>query len=180
MLPIKKTLKHPKACKDKRQLFQDKIAAYTQLARPIVYIDESGFAHDMPRNYGYSLKGERCFGTHDWGAKGRTNAIGALLGKKLLTIGLFNCNINTEAFNAWIKQELLPILPPKSVIVMDNASFHKGKWLRESIELKGHALEYLPTYSPDLNPIEHKWAQAKSLKRKYDYTVDELFTHLNL
>jgi transposase len=86
----------------------------------------------MPRNYGYSPKGECCFGIHDWGAKGRTNAIGALLGKQLLTIGLFECNINTEAFSAWIKQELLPVLPPKSVIVMDNASFHKGKWLREN------------------------------------------------
>jgi len=44
------------------------------LDRTIVYIDESGFAHDMPRNYGYSLKADRCFGSHDWGAKGRTNA----------------------------------------------------------------------------------------------------------
>ena len=26
----------------------------------------------------------------------------------------------------------------------------------------GHMLEYLPPYSPELNPIEHKWAQAKA------------------
>jgi transposase len=27
-------------------------------------------------------------------------------------------------------------------------------------------LEYLPSYSPDLNPIEHKWAQARASQEK--------------
>ena len=117
---------------------------------------------------------------HDWGAKGRTNAIGALLGKDLLTVALFESNINTEAFNVWVKQELLPVLPPQSIIVMDNATFHKSKWLRENIELQGHTLEYLPPYSPDLNPIEYKWAQAKHLRRKYNCNIDQLFTQFNL
>jgi len=43
--------------------------------KSIVYIDKSGFAHDMPRTHGYSLKGQRCHGKHDWGAKGRTIVI---------------------------------------------------------------------------------------------------------
>jgi len=38
-----------------------------------------------------------------------------------------------------------------------------------------HAINYLPTYSPDLNKIEHKWAQAKSIRRKYGYQIYELF-----
>ena len=134
----------------------------------------------MPRNYGYAPKGERCFGIHDWGAKGRTNAIGALLDKQLLTVGLFESNIDTETFSAWIKQELLPALPPKSIIIMDNASFHKGKLMRENIESNGHTLEYLPPYSPDLNPIEKKWSQAKFLRKKYNCDIDHLFTHFNL
>jgi hypothetical protein len=33
--------------------------------RTIVYLDESGFAKDMPRTHGYSKRGERRFGTHD-------------------------------------------------------------------------------------------------------------------
>lgn len=134
----------------------------------------------MPRSHGYSLKGERCFGSHDWGAKGRTNAIGALLNKQLLTVALFECNIDTTAFTVWIKQELLPALPLKSVIVMDNASFHKGKLMREVIESNGHTLEYLPPYSPDLNPIEQKWAQAKLLRKKHNCCIDQLFNQYNL
>lgn len=134
----------------------------------------------MPRSHGYSLKGKRCLGVHDWGAKGRTNAIGALLNKKLLTVALFECNINTEAFTVWIKQELLPTLPSKSVIVMDNASFHKGKLMQQALESNGHTLEYLPPYSPDLNPIEKKWAEAKILRKKHNCCVDQLFTQFHL
>ena len=119
----------------------------------------------MPRTHGYSLKGQRCYGIRDWHAKGRTNAIGALIGKALLTIGLFNANINADIFTAWIAQDLLPKLPPKSVLVMDNAAFHKRQDTQEIIKKAGHTLLYLPPYSPDLNPIEQKWAQAKAIRR---------------
>ena len=40
---------------------------------------------------------------------------------------------------------------------MDNASFHKGIAMQEKIKDAGHILEYLPPYSPDLNPVEKKW-----------------------
>ncbi len=53
--------------------------------RTLVSIDESGFAHDKPRLYGYASKGHRCFGTQDWHGKGRTNDIGVLIGKLLPT-----------------------------------------------------------------------------------------------
>lgn len=129
----------------------------------------------MPRTHGYALRGERCYGTHDWGAKGRTNAIGALLGAVLLTISLFECNVNTDVFTCWVVQDLLPKLPFKSVIIMDNATFHKGNLMKQAIEDAGHTLLYLPPYSPDLNPIERKWAQAKSYRRKTNCSIDQLF-----
>ena len=107
----------------------------------------------MPRNYGYAFKGHRSYGKHDWGARSRTNLIGALLGKELLAVNLFEQNINGEVFSNWIKDDLIPKLGTKSVIVMDNASFHKGKDMQAEIKKAGHILEYLPSYSPDLNPI---------------------------
>jgi len=169
-------LNHPKACADKRQAFQKRIEAYQQAEKPLVFIDESGFAHDMPRTHGYSKQGNRCYGIHDWGAKGRTNAIGALIGKTLLTVSLFMSNVNTEIFSSWIEQDLLPKLPQNSVIVMDNASFHKSKVMQEKIMKAGHILEYLPPYSPDLNPIEKKWAQIKSIRRKERCSINDLFS----
>jgi transposase len=129
----------------------------------------------MPRTHGYATKGKRCYGTHDWGARGRTNEIGALIGKVLLTVVLLSGSVNTDVFTTWIRQDLLPKLPPASVLVMDNASFHKGSQMQQAITDAGHKILYLPPYSPDLNPIEHKWAQAKQVRRSLSCSIDELF-----
>ena len=111
----------------------------------------------------------------DWHARGRTNAIGALIGKAFLTVGLFNTNVNADVFTAWIEQDLIPKLHPNAVLVMDNATFHKRADTLEAIEKAGHTALFLPPYSPDLNPIEHKWAQAKALRRKIKCNIDQLF-----
>jgi transposase len=60
---------------------------------------------------------------------------------------------------------MLPKLPGKSIIVMDNATFHKRQDTQQSIPNAGHILEYLPAYSPNLNPIKQKWAHAKALRK---------------
>ena len=156
-------------------MFCQRIVELENEEKSIVYIDESGFGHDMPRTHGYSIQGRRCYGTHNWGAKGRTNAIGALIGSALIAIGLVTGSVNTAVFNAWVEQILLPNLPEKSVIVMDNAAFHKGKDMQKMIEASGHTLLYLPPYSPDLNSIEKKWAQAKFIRRTTNCSIDEIF-----
>lgn len=140
-----------------------------------MYIDESGFAHDMPRTHGYAAIGKRCFGVKDWHARGRTNAIGALIGKALLTVALFNTNVNADVFTAWLEQDLIPKLPKNAVLVMDNATFHKRNDTLQAIEKAGHTPLFLPPYAPDLNPIEQKWAQAKALRRKRKCSIDQLF-----
>ena len=146
-----------------------------QEGKSIVYLDESGFAHDMPRTHGYSIRGQRCYGKHDWGAKGRTNVIGALIGSTLAAIGLVNESVDTNVFTCWVDKFLLPCLANKSIIVMDNAAFHKGKEMQKLIHDAGHTLLYLPPYSPDLNPIEKKWAQAKQTRRTTGCSIDQLF-----
>lgn len=164
-----------------REEFKIKIEKYKSEGRAIIYVDESGFAHESTRSYGYSKIGERCFGKLDWGAKSRTNVIGALLNGFLVTVALFAFNVDANTFLAWVTQDLLPKVPKNSVIVIDNASFHKRKDILESILLAGCIPEFLPTYSPDLNPIEHSWAQIKSIRHTFRYSVDELFVshHFN-
>ena len=58
---------------------------------------------------------------------------------------------------------------------MDNATFHKGKEMQKMIEEAGHTLLYPPPYSPDLNPIEKKWAQVKQIERTANCAIDDLF-----
>lgn len=132
----------------------------------------------MPRTHGYSDKGKRCHGIHDWHAKGRINAIGAIINNQLLTVSLFKSNVDSDVFCAWLRDDLILKLPENSVIVMDNASFHKRSDMREAIEEGKHILEYLPPYSPDLNPIEKKWSQAKAVRRRERCSVRETFKHL--
>lgn len=129
----------------------------------------------MPRTHGYAPKGQRCYGLKDWNAKGRTNAIGALLGSAIISIWLCNGNVDGHVFHAWVKNDLLPNLPKNSVVVMDNAAFHKRSDTQDLIRQSGHIIEYLPPYSPDLNPIEHKWAQAKAIRRKLKCSVEKIF-----
>lgn len=157
----KKTLNHPKADPERRSAFCTTLEEYKDQRRPLVFLDASGFAHDMPRLHGYSAKGSRCFGTHDWGAKGRTNVIGALLSGVLLTISLFETTINTVIFDAWVIQDLVPKLPKNSVVIMGNASFHKGQDMVNALKDAGHRLLYMPPYSPDLNPIEKNGPKQK-------------------
>jgi len=134
----------------------------------------------MPRTHGYSFKGQRCYGNHDWGAKGRTNVIGALFAGTLLTVSLFQTTINTSIFDCWVEQDLMPKLPSRSVVILDNATFHKSETMKQNLEKQGHTLLYLPPYSPDLNPIEHKWAQAKAMRRKTNTDLNTLFQVFNL
>lgn len=174
-ITYKKTLKHPKANEELRTDFRRLITQYENDGKTIVYLDESGFAQDMPRTHGYSAKGVRSYGTHDWHSKGRLNAIGAIIGMTFLTLSVFDCSINSDVFYAWLTQDLLPKVKPDSVIVMDNATFHKRSDMLHAIESYGCIPAFLPPYSPDLNPIEKKWAQAKSIRRKLRCQLDELF-----
>ena len=58
---------------------------------------------------------------------------------------------------------------------MDNASFHKRADTEAAIIAAGHILEYLPPDSPDLNPIEHKWAECKAIRRQKRCGLEILF-----
>jgi transposase len=130
----------------------------------------------MPRTHGYAFKGQRCQDKCDWQARGRINVIGAICAHQFITTTLFQHNIDSDTFHAWVTQDLLPKLPHQSIIVMDNATFHKRLDTQDALQTAGHILEFLPPYSPHLNPIEHKWAQAKALRKKFRCDVDTLFT----
>ena len=86
----------------------------------------------MPRRHGYSTKSTR----------GRINVIGALIGKALFGIGLFKCNINSIVFGRRVEDYLLPNLNVKTIIVMDNATFHKNKSILKMIKDKNHIVEF--------------------------------------
>jgi len=78
----------------------------------------------------------------------------------------FEGNTDTEIFNQWIEEFLIPELKPDQTVIMDNAAFHKSQRTAELVESRQCRLLYLPPYSPDFNPIEQKWGHVKSLVKK--------------
>ena len=70
--------------------------------------------------------------------------------------------MNKNAFLSFLETTLLPTLAKGSVIVLDNWTVHHGEEVTELVETHGCELLYLPTYSPDLNPIEHLFAKIKA------------------
>jgi transposase len=60
----------------------------------------------------------------------------------------------------WTETSLLPTLVTGQVVVMDNATFHKGGRIEELIQSVGCRLLYLPPYSSDLNRIEQMMVLA--------------------
>ncbi len=51
-------------------------------------------------------------------------------------------------------------------MVMDKLGAHRTGKVRELIEAKGADLVFLPSYSPELNPIEEAFSKAKAILRK--------------
>lgn len=69
------------------------------------------------------------------------------------------------AFEVYVEQVLVPTLRRGDIVLLDNLSFHKAPRIRTLIESVGAHLEFLPPYSPDLNPIELCWSKIKTALR---------------
>jgi len=80
---------------------------------------------------------------------------------------------DSAVFEAYVEQVLVPTLRSGQVVVMDNLSAHKGERVRELIEERGCKLLYLPSYSPDFNPIEEAFAKIKRLVREAEARTRE-------
>ena len=73
---------------------------------------------------------------------------------------------DTESFSLYMKNVLAPRLEAGQIVLMDNLSVHKSAWVRELVEHRGCRLWFLPSYSPDLNPIEEAFSKVKNLLRR--------------
>ena len=86
---------------------------------------------------------------------------------------VFNGSCTAQLFETWVENFLAQELRAGQVVVMDNASFHKSKKIKDLIESVGCELVFLPPYSPDLNPIEKFWA---NMKRWIKHRIDQFST----
>jgi len=146
----------------------------------LVFIDESGAKTNMTRFRGRSPKGSRA---HDsaplcrWAVRTMISSIRANGTKACMTI---DAPTDADIFLAFTEKVLVPSLRPGDIVIMDNLSAHKREDIATQIASAGATLEYLPAYSPDLNPIEKMWSKIKEFlraaKARTSEALDEAIT----
>jgi transposase len=138
----------------------------TKDASDFVFLDESSINTAFSRLYGRAPIGERLFDNVP-DCRWETMTVLSSLRLDGTTEALvFEGALNGEMFKAYIKECLAPSLKKGDVVVMDNLSSHKVEGLEEIVREKGARIEYLPPYSPDLNPVENMWSKIKNQLRK--------------
>jgi transposase len=85
---------------------------------------------------------------------------------------------DSEAFEAYVEHFLAPTLEKGQVVVLDGLGAHRPQRIRELIEARGADLVFLPSYSPDLNPIEEAFSKIKALVRKEGARVREVLVEV--
>ena len=130
-----------------------------------MFIDESGAKTNMTRFRGRALKGRRA---HDSAPLGRWTVrtmISAIRWDGRTTCMTIDAPTDGDVFEAFTEQVLAPALRPGDIVVMDNLGAHHGEAIALAIARAGAKVEYLPAYSPDLNPIEKMWSKVKEFLR---------------
>jgi transposase len=153
----------------------------------IVFVDESGLNRHYRRLYARAKRGVKVYGKRPGKREKRTNIIAGLLysehEKRHIAVRCYEQTTTAWFFEDWFEFELIPLLPDKALVIMDNASFHRKNALWEIAERYGIFVLFLPPYSPEFNPIEHSWANFKEwLKYNgerfscFDWAVETYFT----
>ena len=71
---------------------------------------------------------------------------------------------DAKAFvEVYVEHFLAPSLGEGQVVVMDNLGAHRPKRIRELIEVRGAELLFVPSYWPELNPIEQAFSKIENV-----------------
>lgn len=131
----------------------------------------------MARTHGRCRKGERLRASLPHGHWKTTTFVAGLRTTGIVAPYVLDGPINSDAFEVYVAQILVPELKPGDVVIMDNLSSHKRAKIAEQIEAAGGRVLYLLRYSPDFNPIEKAFSKLKALLCKaVARTVEGLWT----
>jgi len=136
-------------------------------ARRLVFVDESGFHTSMTRLRARAPRGERAYGKVPRNRGKNQTLIASItleggMGEAISIEGA----TDAEVFETYVEQFLAPTLEAGRVVVLDGLGAHRTARVRELVERRGAELVFLPSYSPDLNPIEEAFSKVKNIVRK--------------
>ena len=137
-------------------------------------MDESGFHTSMTRLRARAPKGKRAYGKVPRNRGKNTTLIASItleggMGESMSIEGA----TDSEAFEAYVEHFLTPSLCEGQVVVLDRLGAHRTDRVKQLIEGRGADLVFLPSYSPEMNPIEEAFSKIKQLVRKAGARVRE-------
>lgn len=136
----------------------------------LIFIDESGCDKKAgQRRWGWAPRGSAPVQINAFNRDQRFQILPAYTVEGVLLARVYLGSTDSDFFEDFIEQLLQHCgryPEPRSVLVMDNASFHSAERLKELCDDAGVRLLFLPPYSPDLNPIEEFFAELKHFIKK--------------
>ena len=117
------------------------------------------------RLYGRAAPGTRVLDQVPGDRGGNVSTIGALARDGMRTGLSVPGAIDGDTRLFFVEELLVPTLKRGDIVMMDNNPIHKLDELEDAIEAVGAGVLFLPTYSPDLNPIENCWSKVKACLR---------------
>jgi transposase len=129
------------------------------------FLDETGMSLALTRLYGRAAPGARVVDTVPQNYGESISLLAAFSLQGLSAPMTVEGAVDAEVFRIYGEQVLGPTLCPGDIVLMDNLAVHKVTGIEEVIHARGARVEYLPPYSPDLNPIEKCWAKLKTALR---------------
>ncbi|EIE90496.1 hypothetical protein RO3G_15207 [Rhizopus delemar RA 99-880] len=145
----------------------------------------------MKRSRAWPKKGARAIVTRPTTRANTTSILGAISASGLITVGVkkpravkkrkadgcISSGTVTGHYISFLKtttDEMDKHLHMKGhYIVMDNVPIHTHENIKKYIEYRGYKCVYLPTYSPEFNPIEQFWAVAKSKVKRHRFLQED-------
>ena len=142
----------------------------------LVFIDETGTTTKMTRLRGRSRRGQRLRMKAPFGHWGTQTFIAALRHDGLSAPWVIDAPMNRHLFEVYVETQLAPTLKPGDIVVLDNLPAHKSEKARAILKQRRAWFLFLPSYSPDLNPIEMAFAKLKAhLRAAKARTIDALW-----
>ena len=132
----------------------------------VVFVDETGIDQYLYREYARAPIGQKVYARISGKKFKRTNIVAGICAGQWVAPMQYNGTTDSILFEFWFENCLMKEVAPGSIIVLDNATFHRKRTLRAIAALYGCEVLFLPPYSPDLNPIEKWWAWLKRKLRE--------------
>jgi transposase len=132
----------------------------------LVYVDETGIDQCLYREYARAPRGQKVVAKISGRKFKRTNIVAGICQGKWVAPLEYAATTDSVLFEFWFENCLLKEVEAGSTIILDNATFHKKSALAILAQNYNCNILFLPPYSPDLNPIEKRWAWLKRKLRE--------------